>query len=188
MKEQFIHAYRTHIHRPGAEDLLEWICGTDFFSAPASTKFHLSKEGGLCAHSMNVYACLKDIPYAGEESAAICGLLHDLCKTNFYKPDFRNVKNDKGIWEKVPCYTIEDKLPMGHGEKSVYLINKFMKLTDDEALAIRWHMGGFDEAVQGGSMALTNAWGISKLAVLLHIADLQATYLIENEKGSKGNE
>ena len=109
-------------------------------------------------------------------------LLHDVCKANFYKAGTRNVKNpETGIWEAVPSYSIEDKFPMGHGEKSVFIINQFMKLTVEEALAIRWHMGGFDDAVKGGSHSMGNAYEMYPLALLLHVADMKATYLDEKE-------
>ena len=106
--------------------------------------------------------------------------IHDLCKANFYKKGTRNVKNEAtGQWEKVPSYSVEDMFPYGHGEKSVFLIERFMKLKVEEAVAIRWHMGGFDDAVRGGSFALSGAFEKYPLAVKLHIADLEATYLLE---------
>lgn len=169
------------IKRDGARELLEYLVNkTDFFTAPASTKFHGAVEGGLVAHSIGVYKRLKEITKMDNESIAIVSLLHDLCKTKFYKKSFRNVKNETtGIWDKIPCYVVEDSLPFGHGEKSVYIINKFMRLTDEEALAIRWHMGGFDEAVKGGSYAMNNAFNNYKLPAMLHIADMLATYCDE---------
>ena len=94
-----------------------------------------------------------------EESFAICALLHDLCKANYYKRGTRNVKNDvTGQWEKVPSYSVEDLFPYGHGEKSVFLIERFMKLKVEEAVAIRWHMGGFDDAARGGCFAISEAY------------------------------
>ena len=117
------------------------------------------------------------------ESAAIAALFHDLCKVQFYKVSTRNVKNEQtGAWEKVPYYAIEDMFPYGHGEKSVYLAERFMRLRPEEAMAIRWHMGGFDEAVKGGSFALSHAYEKYPLAVKLHLADLEASYL--REKGT----
>ena len=156
----------------------------DFFSAPASTRFHGACDGGLCAHSLNVYRVLHGTFFTpdedSEETFAICALLHDLCKANFYKKGTRNVKNEAtGQWEKVPSYSVEDMFPYGHGEKSVFLIERFMKLKVEEAVAIRWHMGGFDDAVRGGSFALSGAFEKYPLAVKLHIADLEATYLLE---------
>ena len=192
MKEQFIEIYTKYIKRPGADKLLEWLKTTDFFTAPASTRFHLSREGGLVEHSIGVFKRLKDLYYheglnekneqtdeEAMETIAICGLLHDVCKANFYGVEMRNKKNDQGFWEKVPFYIVDDKLPYGHGEKSVYIISGFMKLARDEAMAIRWHMGGFDEAVKGGSFALNGAFGMYPLAVLTHVADLLATSIDE---------
>ena len=114
-------------------------------------------------------------------SIAICALLHDLCKAQYYKVSTRNVKNEQtGQWEKVPYYTVEDAFPYGHGEKSVYLIERFLRLKPAEAMAIRWHMGGFDEAARGGSFAISAAYDKYPLAVKLHLADLEATYLREH--------
>lgn len=177
MRNKFIALYRQYIKREGADKLLEWLCSTDFFTAPASTKFHGAYEGGLVEHSVNVFNRLG----RNDETGAIIALLHDICKANFYTVSFRNQKNEHGVWVQVPYYTIDDKLPYGHGEKSVYIISQFMKLTDEEAMAIRWHMGGFDESVKGGSYALSGAWEKYPLGVLLHCADLQASYLDENK-------
>ncbi len=182
LKEEFISIYNQHITRNGAKELLNYLMEkTDFFTAPASTRFHLSQEGGLCEHSLNVGKLLlqkhDDEP---KESLAICGLLHDLCKVNYYKVSTRNVKNpETGKWEVAPYYTVEDTFPLGHGEKSVYIIERFMKLKPAEAVAIRWHMGAFDEAVKGGSFTISHAFAKYPLAVKVHIADLESSYLIE---------
>lgn len=181
MKDTFLKIYNENIKRPGADKLLAWLEKSDFFTAPASTRYHLSRPGGLCEHSVNVYNRLikltdgmKVTTPAGtdlSETYAICALLHDICKVNVYKPDTRNVKNDQGVWEKVPCYTYDDKLPYGHGEKSVYIVSGFLRLTRDEAMAIRWHMG--EDA--------TSAFRTYPLSLMLHMADMQATFLDEEE-------
>ena len=151
-KERFIEIYRRDIKRDGADALLNYLLSDscDFFRAPASTRFHGAYEGGLVEHSLNVYDNLcdylsrkrvKDV-YGFEysaESIAIAALLHDLCKTNFYVESTRNVK-ENGTWKTVPYYTIDDRLPYGHGEKSVYIASGYMRLTRDEAFAIRYHM------------------------------------------------
>ena len=182
-KQEFITLYKEKIHRNGADRLLEWLEGTDFFTAPASTRHHGACEGGLVQHSVNVYHALRDHFFEEgdqEESFALCALLHDLCKANFYKKGTRNVKNEAtGAWEKVLSYTIEDQFAYGHGEKSVWLIERFIKLKPAEAVAIRWHMGGFDDAARGGSFAISQAYDQYPLAVKLHMADLYATYLME---------
>lgn len=180
MKERYISLFKSTVSRAGADELLEYISGTDFFTAPASTKFHLCKEGGLVTHSLHVEAQLDKIVLAEKlnytpETIAICGLLHDLCKADFYTVEYRNRKNKNGVWEQYPFYAVKDKLPYGHGEKSVYLIEKYMRLTEEEAMAIRWHMGGFDDS------SCSNAFAKYPLAVALHMADLAATYIDERE-------
>lgn len=184
MKQAFLDIFQEFVHRPGAAKLLEWMETTDFFTAPASTRFHAAYEGGLLEHSLNVYQVFRDKHFEegsdDPESVAIVTLLHDLCKAGFYTIEMRNRKNDRGQWEKVAVYAIDDRFPYGHGEKSVFLIERFMRLKNEEAVAIRWHMGGFDEAVRGGSFALAHAFEKYPLAVKLHLSDLEATYLREN--------
>ena len=188
-KSEFIDIYTTYVTRDGADKLLEYLNNNDFFTAPASARFHLAEEGGLCEHSLNVYKRLRDLvrkeygsdysSYVSEETIAICGLLHDVCKVNYYVNEYRNVKEGYE-WVKKPFYKVEEKFPYGHGEKSVFIISQYMKLTVEEAMAINWHMGGFDERVKGGSYALSEALAKYKLALLIHIADLEATYLDED--------
>ena len=189
--ERFLSIFQQYVKRDGAEALLDWMeKRTDFFEAPASTKFHGACKEGLLIHSLNVYDILKkrnDADHAdSDETIAIVALLHDLCKTNFYKETTRNFNNEKtGQWEKVPYYSIEDQFPYGHGEKSVYLIERFLRLKPFEAIAIRWHMGGFDDNARVGGYNVSNTFTRYPLAVKLHLADLEATYLVEG--GNKGN-
>ncbi len=187
-REEFCDIWRREVTRPGADKLLEWLSTTDFFKAPASTRFHGACEEGLVMHSLNVYHALMDRFFEegdNPESMAICGLLHDLCKANYYKAGSRNVKNEAtGQWEKVPIFMVEDQFPYGHGEKSVYLIERFIRLKPAEAVAIRWHMGGFDDAARGGCRAISEAYDAYPLAVKLHLADLTATYLMEKGTGA----
>ncbi len=182
-KDEFIKIYNAQIKREGAEKLLKWLSGTDFFTAPASTRFHLACEGGLVCHSVNVYRVLRERYFEegdSEESFALCGLLHDICKAQFYKVSYRNAKNPQTKeWEQVPYYSVEDAFPYGHGEKSVYLIERFLRLKPAEAVAVRWHMGGFDDSARGGSFAVSGAYEKYPLAVKLHLADMEATYLRE---------
>ena len=186
-KAKFLEIFRREVSREGAEEFLRWLEGTDFFTAPASTKFHCACPSGLVMHSISVYEVLMEKHFVeGEdnrESFALCGLLHDLCKAQYYKVSTRNVKNDQtGQWEKVPYYAVEDLFPYGHGEKSVFLIERFIRLKPGEATAIRWHMGGFDDAARGGCFAISQAYEKYPLAVKLHLADLESTYL--REKGT----
>lgn len=185
-KQKFIEYYQADIHREGADRLLEWLQTTDFFTAPASTRYHCACPAGLVMHSINVYEVMMEKHFDPEtdsaESFALCALLHDVCKAQFYKVSSRNVKNERtGQWEKVPYYVIEDAFPYGHGEKSVFLIERFVRLKPAEATAIRWHMGGFDDAARGGNFSISVAYDKYPIAVKLHMADLEATYLREKE-------
>lgn len=188
-QERFVSIYQEKIQRRGAEKLLEWLRSdsSDFFTAPSSTRFHGAYEGGLVEHSLNVYDCLCDylarprtkelygMDYT-EETIAITALLHDLCKVNFYTVDYRNAKNQNGQWERVPYYTIHDTLPYGHGEKSVYIISGFMRLTREEAFAIRYHMGfsGTEDKNNVG-----RALEQFPLALAVNVADMEASYYLE---------
>ena len=174
MKEEFIKLLK-EINREGMDRLIEFLESTDFFEAPASTRFHGNFEGGLLEHSMKVYEILKT-KVEDNDSVKIVALLHDICKTNFYKTDFRNVKNN-GIWEQVPYYTIEDTIPYGHGEKSVMMISEFIKLTPEEKYAIRWHMGFTEPKELYGTIG--QAYKKYPLALYIHEADLEATYIYD---------
>lgn len=187
-QEDFCSLLSSQVQRHGVDKLLEWLAGTDFFRAPASTRFHGACEQGLVMHSLNVYQAYMDRFYEegvdNLESVTLCTLLHDLCKANYYKAGTRNVKNEAtGQWEKVPTFNVEDQFPYGHGEKSVFLIERFVRLKPAEAVAIRWHMGGFDDAARGGRWAISQAYDAYPMAVKLHMADLTATYLMEKGTG-----
>lgn len=193
-KELFYTIVCNNIKREGIAKLMEWLETTDFFEAPASTKYHGAHENGLLEHSLNVYkfyrqemflrgkmfSGISELDSETEESIAICALFHDICKANYYKTSYRNSKNSKGEWVKEPYYTIDNQLPMGHGEKSMWILLRFLKLTEEEAIAIRWHMGGFDNAVQGGCKDLSAAYSKYPSALLLHLADMKATYMLDN--------
>ena len=183
MKEKFIELLKS-TNRPGIEDLISFLEKTDFFTAPASTRFHGSFEGGLVEHSLKVYEILDykaknnvlklEIP---DDTIKIVSLLHDICKLNFYKVDYRNAKNALGEWEKVPYYTIDDTIPYGHGEKSVMMITEYMKLTPEEKYSIRWHMGYTEPKELYNTIGA--AYKKYPLALLMHEADLEATYFYD---------
>ena len=191
-RERFIDLYKTHIHREGADKLLEYLDSpaSDFFTAPASTKFHNNVKGGLLQHSPNVYDCLVSyfaserrtkllgLEDVSDETLAVVALLHDLCKVNVYKESTRNQKDASGVWRQVPYYEFKDELPYGHGEKSVYIISGFMRLSREEAFAIRYHMGFSteDDARNVGA-----AFELFPLALALSIADTEATYYLEGK-------
>lgn len=188
-RERFIEIFNEKIQREGKEKLLEFLEKSDFFTAPASTRYHGAHEGGLLEHSLNVYDCLCDIlarprmkelygVQYSDESIAIAALMHDVCKVNFYKTSFRNAKDETGRWVSVPYYTIEDTLPYGHGEKSVYIISGFLRLTRDEAFAIRYHMG-FSGTEDPGNVG--RALEMFPLAYALCCADMEAAFLMEGK-------
>lgn len=188
-KERFIEIYTQNIKREGSDKLLQYLQNqSDFFTAPASTRYHGAYAGGLLDHSLHVYDCLLDYMKRSRvqevyhlqctaESIAIVALLHDICKVNCYKTSMRNQKKD-GKWVEVPYYTMDDRLPYGHGEKSVYIINGFLHLSREEAFAIRYHMGfaGCEEAYHVGA-----AFRMFPLAFALSTADMEATYFLEDE-------
>ena len=190
-KEVFLEIYRDNIRREGADALLDYLeHKSDFFTAPASARFHGSYPGGLCEHSVNVYRCLAaylerervrelyGLDYS-PETVALVSLLHDVCKTGCYKQGSRNVKGPDGKWQSVPTFFYEDNLPYGHGEKSVYILSGFLRLTREEAMAIRWHMGfSGDEDKRLVGQALQQY----PLAFALSVADMEATYFLEKDE------
>lgn len=189
-KKEFESIARKYIKRDGLEKLLESLAITDFYLAPASTRYHDSCEHGLVIHSLNVFNKLyemkdelieeyklKTFEYDELlESIAIVSLFHDVCKIGFYAVDTRNTKDENGKWIQVPYYTVDNKYPFGHGEKSVFMLMSIgLRLTDEEAMAIRWHMGGFEPRENHRDIGL--AYEMFPIAVYLQIADMKATYL-----------
>lgn len=174
----FKEIYVRDIHRPGSEKIMEYLLTWDFFQAPASTKYHEAYPGGLADHSVKVYhelhRLLKAYPEltVSDETIAIVSLLHDVCKMNCYKVEYRNRKNEiTGQWEKHPVYAFQEDFCFGgHGSKSVYLIQKFMSLTNEEAVAINCHMG-----LTANDWSVSDAFRAYPLAFLLHTADMSAT-------------
>ena len=190
-KNRFMEIYKTHIKREGADRLLTYLEKSDFFTAPSSTRFNCSYEGGLCEHSLNVYDCLKDYLSRdfvrnrynlnpSEEKIAIVALLHDLCKVNTYVVSMRNKKDENGQWVQVPFYEFKEKFNYGsHGGKSIFIIQEFMKLDPEEQVAINCHMGAYDR--MPGDFSLNNAYAQFPLALALHIADVESTVILEHE-------
>ena len=177
--------------REGIDRLLEFIRKSDFYTAPASTKFHGSYEGGLLEHSLNVYNRLHEkmttdpiwIQVAEkkgytEENYIISALLHDLCKTYYYTTEMRNKKDENGKWIQVPFYTVEDKIPLGHGVKSVFMIEEYIKLKPCERYSVRWHMAAYD-ITHTEAYTLGNAMELHPLVLALHEADMEATHIME---------
>ncbi len=186
LKQRFVEICAS-INRPGMDDLMAWLERSDFYTAPASSRFHGDYKGGLLEHSLNVYDKLTGYVSRypeleiSPETVAVVALFHDLTKVNYYSVSTKNVKDDEtGVWHKKPFYKTDDKLPLGHGEKSVIILQSFIKLTRDEIFAIRWHMGGFDNAVKGGDYGMGQAFELCPLAAMTHLADMEATYLVES--------
>ena len=190
-KKEFLSIFKEHIHRDGTDKLLEYLLSekSDFFTAPASTKYHGDYDMGLVTHSVNVYYCLKDylsrarclseykMNYS-DETIALVALLHDVCKIKCYHKYLRNVKNEEGVWEQVAAFNFEDPEPFGHGEKSVFLISKFLRLTNEEAYAIRFHMGFSEE---GSGRNAGKAFEKYPLALALNVADMEASYYVDDK-------
>lgn len=172
------------VKRDGVDELLTYLEQSDFFRAPASTKFHGSYAGGLLEHSLNVYdelvRLLSAYPevQASPESIIIISLFHDLCKVNLYGTERRNRKNASGQWEAYDAYVTDEKFHYGgHGSKSVFILQNYIKITAEEAVAINCHMGSWD-----GNTSVGAAYEQYPLAWLLHVADEGATYIRESEK------
>lgn len=183
-KEEFIRIARDYITRDGIDELLDWLETTDFYTAPASTRFHGAHEGGLVLHSLNVFVQLRNLRRwysckASDESIAIVALFHDLCKVGCYKTELRWRKDANDKWEQYPTYRFDEDFAYGgHGAKSVFLVQSFMKLTPDEAAAINCHMGQWDATTYSNP---TEVYCRNKLAWLLHVADEAADFIDEKE-------
>lgn len=193
-RADFLAVYHDTIRRDGRSSLLYWLENeTDFFTAPASSSKHLAYPGGLAVHSLNVYKRLRRIAVRDifkdgpghlteeqNETVAILGLLHDVCKVGVYHQETKRRKNpDTGKWEDYPGYAFRDPFPLGHGEKSLFLITRHMALTEEEALAIRWHMGAYDDAVKGGARSMNEAMNLTPWVWRLQEADMCAAWIDE---------
>lgn len=189
-RERFTRIFKENIKREGADKLFDYLANqSDFFTCPASARYHGAFEGGLLSHSLNVYDCLaafleskaaKDLGFSySPDTVATVSLLHDVCKIGCYKTSFRNAKDENGVWQRVPYYEFSDPIPYGHGEKSVYVLSGFIRLTREEAFAIRYHMGfsGVEEKRDVGA-----AFEMFPLAYALSHADMMATFFIEGKK------
>lgn len=181
------------VKRVGMTKLVEWLCDSDYFAAPCSTKYHCSYDGGLAEHSWNVYKLFKEKNKRyklglSDDCVIICGLLHDVCKVNLYK---KIAKQVVGSWQNNPgvktnmligTYEYNDKFPLNHGHKSVIILQRFIKLTDEECCLIAWHMSGFDISPYS-KQTYYNAVEMYPAIVALFSADYEATTFLEkNEK------
>lgn len=192
-RELFISIMK-QVERPGVDELLAWLEGTDFYSAPASTRFHGSYPGGLVYHTLNVVYELRelvrfyDIKDISNESIIIVALAHDFCKINIYQETMVNVppqRSKSGKWEQQLGYKKNEILKLGHGAKSLSILQNFIKLEDYEKEAIYWHMGAYDISTLSSTHDLYDVFEENKLAFLLHMADMVATYITESEGGEE---
>ena len=185
MKNRYIELWQS-VKREGVPELLAWLETTDFYTAPCSTKYHLSREGGLIEHTLNVYDCLSNNPSLSvdHDSVLITSLAHDFCKIGFYAIELKWRKDEANQWVQYPVYVVKDTMPYGHGEKSALFVNRFIKLKPAEHMAIRWHMGGFTPGIQDYSLSqgMAEAFRAYPLAVFLHIADMEACYVLEGKE------
>lgn len=195
-KKEFIQLL-TSTNRPGVDELISYLDELGFFKAPASSKFHLNEEGGLVEHSVNVCKAALNVRKAMIElddslieelpidSVIVAALLHDTCKADIYKPVMKKQKNSFGIWEDVPGYDLDyTNFPLGHGEKSVIVVLRSgFDLTDDEIMAIRWHMHAWDLPFQSYDIKsnLNTAKDICPLLSLIQSADGLASSLLERK-------
>ena len=206
MKDRFDTLLRS-TNRPGIENLLTWLSKySDFYTAPASANYHGSFAGGLISHSLNVYdAALdiweimkrkaipdKNIGTITMDSVIICTLMHDLCKANFYKSKEKWWKDDtreySNQWRKYMSYEIVDQLPLGHGEKSVIILQNFIQLSGTEMCAIRWHMGLSDIGCFISpycKQSIMDAINNIPLVELLILSDHFASFIMEKEINQK---
>ena len=182
-KERFLKLCES-IKREGVDELLAFLERSDFYYAPASTKFHGAYKGGLLEHSLNVYDEYKRILavypeiHISEESIVIITLFHDLCKANMYGVEKRNRKDSSGKWETYDAFITDEKFHYGgHGSKSVFILQNYIKLTAEEAVAVNCHMSCWD-----GNTYVGQAYEQYPSAWLLHVADESATYMKEGTK------
>lgn len=186
VKDQIINLL-SNTERKGMDNIIKYLIESDFFVAPASTKYHGNYAGGLAQHSLNVYNLFKkknkEYDFGlSDDTLAITALLHDLCKVNFYTVYDKNVNTaasgEKPKWAKIPAYGVNDLFPVGHGEKSVIILQQFIRLTKSEVIIIRWHMGGFEPSQSYNNISAS--WNICNAAVALHTADLESSYILED--------
>lgn len=207
-KARFEELVKKYVKREGVESLLKWLESTDFYTAPASTQYHLSVEGGLCQHSLNVFdnlvmlsrsyykvsedeenpifngATIEDEGAYSMENIVVTALFHDICKANCYVRDFRNVKID-GKWNQVEYWRWDEQFIYGHGTKSVYIIQQFMRLYIAEAHAIRYHMAGKEDTLSNTlERGSAQVYEKTPIAVMLHLADMMSAYLTEAREGN----
>lgn len=190
-RKRFIDTFRS-TDRDGTDIVINTLDSLGFFEAPASARHHLAEPGGLVQHSLNVFdqACgirhfQKDavVHLVGLNSIIVASLLHDVCKANVYKNVEKFRKDKDGKWEKYMAYEYDPSdFPLGHGEKSVIMIQKMgFRLYDEEIAAIRWHMAGWDlSEYKEARSSFSEACSKYPLLPILIAADELATRITES--------
>ena len=185
-KEMILDLLRS-TERDGIDKLADYLSdSTDFFTTPASTRFHNNFSGGLAQHCLNVYENFKSLleikgVEMSEDSIIICALLHDLCKCNTYVVETRNRKNEQGQWEKYNIWATNKDvdIPLPHSSRSIAIIRKFIKLSIKEELTIFYHMGPYGGEDYEYRNMLKAANEKYPQTVLFYVADTIASYLDE---------
>jgi len=212
-KQEFISIWKNRVHMEGADELLDYLCKSSFFSDPASCSHHLAEPAGLVRHSLGVYHRLRSLMIHEsetgtldddtEEEVALSALCHDLCKIGCFKSVVKNkrvytpevveavsarepwkVKTDEQgsyVWQSVPGYAYEGPRVLGiHGDVSCAMVSYYLKPSPrliEIQRAIRFHMSSFQE---GEARQASAAFQKSKLALLLHLSDMLASFLDES--------
>jgi len=187
-KQTFIQLL-SQVQRPGIDRLINWLCSNDFFTAPASTKYHLNEEGGLCLHSLNVYKLLSMKVQSGlvqlsPETVIITALCHDICKANFYVTEQRWRKDENNKWESYETWAVDEKMPIGHGEKSCYILQSFTWISPEEYAMIRFHMG---KEADGYNDYFTKAASKYPGVAAIHAADMESAFIFEAPEVDDGH-
>ena len=194
MKINFFETVLRNTNREGIENVINFARKTDFYKAPASGTYHSNYEGGLLDHSIIVYLlCMKfrDAMVAEkpeladkltDDMIAISALLHDICKTCFYVRAQQWKKDANGQWHEYMGYDVNDTFPIGHGEKSVIMLQNFkLELSAEEMLAIRYHMGFWNGEGNELKYSMTRSLKMCPLVLLLQLADFSASTIFETE-------
>jgi len=189
------------VKREGMDEFIKFLEErTDFKTAPASTKYHMNYPGGLAEHTLNVLRFTRhaqnmvQVPEMSADSITLVSILHDLCKVNYYKRDEvfdKEYKNETNRWRMMEVWGVDDKVPLGHGEKSVILAVRYLSLTLEEMVAIRWHMAWSDQGVHSyypsGAPFKTSLEKYPLLKLLIlgdEMAELHESFAYEDNQSS----
>ena len=183
--------FRQVMERPGSKQLWDYLTESDFFTAPASTYHHAAFTGGLAVHSWQVYLNFQALilKYGNKtlspESQFLIAYLHDICKVQYYSTSWRWYKDEVetgGKWEKWKQWVVDDKIPLGHGERSVYLLQRLIQINPEEACGIRHHLGFADRGAGPWPSAINEAFSMYPTSVLVFLADFETAVTEEENR------